>query len=56
MKVLQEAKNLLEAIECNYLSCKEVGIDDTGSYIKQMSIADEMEALEKAIKLKEAEE
>ena len=43
------ARDLLKAIEDNYESCKEAGIDDTGSYVRQQYIADEMEECRKAI-------
>ena len=50
MSLLSNAKKLIDAIECNYLSCKEDGIDTTGSYIKQQYISEEMENLKNSIK------
>ena len=47
--LINDAKELIKAIELNYLSCKEDNIDDTGSYIKQMHIAEELENLKNSI-------
>ena len=44
------ARELLKAIEDNYESCKKAGIDNTGSYVRQQYIADEMEGLKKVVK------
>ena len=55
-EILQRAKDLLKAIRDNYESCKEAGIDDTGAFIKQMGIAEEMEMLENAVKSGEYKE
>jgi hypothetical protein len=49
-KLKESAKELLEAIKTNYESLKEHGISDTGSFIRQQYIADEMENLENEIK------
>ena len=53
MTLLTDAKELLEAIKLNYSSCKEAGIDNTGSYIKQLHISEEMENLKKSIRQEE---
>ena len=54
MSIRKRAKELVEAIEDNYQSCREAGIDDTGAFIKQMHIADEMEELKKELAKKKS--
>ncbi len=47
--IMARARDLLKAIEDNYESCKKAGIDNTGSYVRQQYIADEMEGLRKVV-------